>query len=259
MAESLDILVFSPHPDDAEIGCGGSLLLATDKGQQVVIADLSEGEQSTRGTRERRAREKATAADLLGLSDRLSVGLPDTEIGSDPANRQPLIQIIRETRPRIVLAPYWNDRHPDHAAAGTLVQHACFYAGVGKLGSGHPYRPERLFYYMLHNPFEPSLVVDISPVWSRKLAVLAAYESQLMSHKEKSETSGPDEGDRETAISRPDFMRAYEARAIWLGAMIGSAYGEAFFTSGPVPLSKLPGLDSPAPISDELPPYNVYL
>src|SRR5438094_231629 len=162
MAAPVDILAFSPHPDDAELGCGGSLLLAVDSGLRVAIADLSEGERSSRGAPEQRQKEKRRAADLLGLCERLSVGLPDSAIRTDPGQREPLIQLIRDLRPRIVLAPYWSDRHPDHAAAGKLVREATFYAGVTKVGTGRPYRPQRVFYYMIHRPFSPSFVVDVS-------------------------------------------------------------------------------------------------
>ncbi len=241
----LDILAFSPHPDDAELGCGGSLILAADEGLRVAIADLSAGEMSSRGTPEQRQQEKRKAADLLGLCARLSVGLPDTAIGTDPTHRLSLIQLIRETRPRLVLAPYWKDRHPDHAAAGKLVQEACFFAGVSKVGAGRPHRPERVYYYMLHHPFSPSFVVDISSVWDRKMAVVAAYRGQF-----QAEDSGV-----ETALSRPEFMRFLEARAVWFGAMIGAAYGEPFLTPGPVPLRQLPGTGSPVRAQGALPPY----
>jgi bacillithiol biosynthesis deacetylase BshB1 len=248
MNSSLDILAFSPHPDDAELGCGGSLILAADAGLRAAIADLSEGEMASRGTAEQREREKQKATDLLGLSARLSVGLPDTEIGTDPAHRLPVIQLIRETRPRIVLAPYWEDRHPDHAAAGKLVQEACFFAGVSKVGEGHPHRAERVYYYMLHHPFPPSFVVDISSVWERKMAAVAAYRSQI-----QAEGSG-----LETALSRPEYMRFIKARAIYYGVMIGAGYGEAFYSPGPVPLRGLPGLTGPPSPPGELPPYSMY-
>jgi bacillithiol biosynthesis deacetylase BshB1 len=248
MDSPLDILVFSPHPDDAELGCGGSLILAIDAGLRVAIADLSEGEMASRGTVEEREREKQKATDLLRLCTRLSVGLPDTEIGTDPAHRLPIVQLIRETRPRVVLAPCWEDRHPDHAAAGKLVQDSCFFAGVRKVGVGNPHRPERIYYYMLHYPFPPSFVVDISSVWERKIEVVAAYRSQLQSNHRGVET----------ALSRPAYMRFIEARAIYYGAMIGAAYGEPFYSPGPVPLREFPGLTDPPPPSGGLPPYSMY-
>jgi bacillithiol biosynthesis deacetylase BshB1 len=244
----LDILAFSPHPDDAELGCGGSLIMAADKGLRVAIADLSAGEMSSRGTLAQRQQEKEEAAALLGLSARLLVGLPDSKIGADPDHRLPVIQLIRETKPRFVLAPYRQDRHPDHAAASKLIQDACFFAGVSKIGTGRAHRPEQVYYYMIHYPFTPSFIVDISAVWERKLAVVTAYESQF-----QSEGSG-----FQTAISRPDFMNHLKARAAWLGAMIGVAYGEAFYLPGPVPVGELPGLSEPRLPPDELPAYRMY-
>jgi bacillithiol biosynthesis deacetylase BshB1 len=244
----LDILAFSPHPDDAELGCGGSLILAADSGLNVAVADLSAGEMSSRGTAEERQGEKEEAADRLGLRSRILVGLPDGEIGTEPAHRLAVIQLIRETRPRLVLAPYGQDRHPDHVRASQLVKDACFLAGVGKIGTGGPYRPEWVYYYMIHHPFEPSFVVDVSSVWDRKMAAVAAYRSQFQSA----------DGEFQTAISRPDFMRFVEARSIVYGAMIGAAYGEAFYLPGPVPLGGLPGFTGPAPAGGELPSYRTY-
>jgi bacillithiol biosynthesis deacetylase BshB1 len=246
--QMLDILAFSPHPDDAELGCGGSLILATDRGLNVGVADLSEGEMSSRGTPAQRRAEKQKAAELLGLQARLSTGLPDTEIGTDPAHRDAVIQLIRETRPRVVLAPFGEDRHPDHAAAGKLVREACFLAGVHKVGAGQPHRPERVYYYMIHQPFMPSFVVDISMVWEGKMAAVQAYKTQF-----HPDVSGP-----KTAISQSDFLRFIEARAIWFGTMIGAVYGEAFYTPGPVPLAQLPSLTDSSPESGALPTYRPY-
>ena len=248
MDKPLDILAFSPHPDDVELGCGGSLILASDQGLHVAIADLSEGEMSSRGTLEQRRLEKEEAASQLGLCNRLLVGLPDSEIGNDPAHRLTLIQLIRQTKPRIVLAPYDQDRHPDHSAASKLVQDACFFAGVSKVGTGTPHRPEHVYYYMIHQPFAPSFVVDISTVWDRKMAAIMAFKSQFAS----------DGGGPETAISRPGFMRVLEAKAVLHGAMIGASYGEAFFLLGPVPCLQLPGLMTPPTPPGELPAYSVF-
>jgi bacillithiol biosynthesis deacetylase BshB1 len=245
MMMAVDILAFSPHPDDAELGCGGSLILATDRGLRVAIADLSAGEMSSQGTPELRQREKECASERLGLCARFSVGLPDTEIGTDSAHRLPIIQLIRDTRPRIILAPNSQDRHPDHEGASRLIKEACFLAGVSKVGIGSPHRPEQIYYYMIHSPFLPSLVVDISRVWERKMAAVTAYQSQF-------KPGGA------TAISKPDFLHFIEAQAIVFGAMIGVSYGEAFYLPGPVPLRELPGLDNAFPPPGELPRYRVY-
>jgi bacillithiol biosynthesis deacetylase BshB1 len=248
MSKPLDILTFAPHPDDAELGCGGSLIRAVDQGLRVAVADLTVGEMGSRGTLEGRERERQQAAKLMGLQNRYSLGLPDSEIGADISQRMPLIELIRETRPRIVLIPYGEDRHPDHAAASELIQNACFFAGVRKVGKDQPHRPERTYYYSLHSPFPPTFVIDVSSTWERKMAAVRAYESQFQHNN----------GDVETALSSPSFMRTLEARAIWFGAMIGVAYGEAFYSPGPVALDVFPGLNGSALPQGELPPYSVY-
>jgi bacillithiol biosynthesis deacetylase BshB1 len=244
----VDILAFSPHPDDVELGCGGSLLLAGNKGLRVAVADLSRGEQSSRGTPDERKKERIKATKLLGLCDRFLLGLPDSRIGTDPEHLLSVVKIIRETRPRIILAPYWKGRHPDHEATGRLVREAFFYAGVATVGTGRPYRPERLFYYMINYPFEPSFVVDISSVWQNKMKILSVYSSQF-----QWDGSGP-----QTAISQPEFIRFIETRAIWFGTMIGVDYGEPFLVSGPVPLHELPGVDITVKHEGELPPFSMF-
>lgn len=245
---ALDILAFGAHPDDIELGCGGSLILAAEKGLTTGVADLTYAELSTRGTVEQRKEETSQATKILGLSQRWTLGLPDGQVGNDTDHVHPIVQLIRETRPQTVLAPYGKDRHPDHAAAGKLVRDACFLAGVSKVGEGTRHRPARIIHYMLSHPFEPSFVVDISAVWSRKLAAIQAYASQFQSGGQ----------DPATALSQHGFMRFIEARSVWFGAMIGAAHGEAFYMPGPVPLGELPG-EADTPLSPgALPPYSMY-
>jgi len=232
MEEALDILAFAPHPDDVELGCGGSLIAAADKGWRVAVADLTAGELSSRGTLEQRERETRRATELLGLTARYSLGLPDGGIGAHPDDRLPIIDVVRQTRPRIVLAPYWEDRHPDHYRSSSLVREACFFAGVGKIGDGEPYRPPLLYYYLLHTPFSPSFIMDVSAVWERRMAAVRAYESQFMAGQQTATT----------ALSRPGFLRALEARAVWFGWMIGANYGEPFLAATPMARDTLPGL-----------------
>jgi bacillithiol biosynthesis deacetylase BshB1 len=234
MTEPVDVLAIGAHPDDVEVGCGGVLLLALDAGLRVSVADLTAGERATRGTPERRAEERDRASELLGLAARLGVGIPDGTLGQDPGHRAAVIRLIRAIRPTIVLAPYPLDRHPDHAAAGDLVRQASFLAGVGRMeeDAGSPHRPDRLYHYMIHHPFTPSFVVDVSAVWDRKMAVVAAYESQF----------GHLPASPGTDLDRGSFLRVVEARATLHGAMIGVERGEAFHCRGPVPLGFLPGI-----------------
>jgi N-acetylglucosamine malate deacetylase 1 len=232
MGDALDILAFAPHPDDVELGCAGSLILAVDKGWRVAVADLTEGEMSSRGNPVLRQQEKDQASAILGLTARYSVHLPDGGIGTYPNHRLPVIELIRQTRPRIVLAPYWEDRHPDHMRSSTLVREAAFFSGVGKMGGGAPYRPKHLFYYMLHTPFDASFIIDVSSVWERRMASVQAYGSQFQSNHRGVETT----------LSRPEFLRALEARAIWFGWMIQAAYGEPFLNAAPLATAEFPGL-----------------
>ena len=245
---TLDVLAFAAHPDDAELGCGGSLILAADTGLKVSIADLTAAEMSSRGNVDTRREEAAVASKRLGLAERQNLDLPDTQIGSDPAHKLAIIQLIRKTKPQIVLAPYWVDRHPDHEATGRLVREACFLAGVGKVGEGPPHRPGKICYYMISHPFEPSFVVDISSVWDRKVAAVSAYASQFDPTRE-----GPD-----TPISQPGFMDLIEGRSIWFGKMIGAAYGEPFFMPGPVPMRELPRAANNGASPNSMPPYSMY-
>ncbi len=236
MMKTVDILAFSPHPDDAEFGCGGGLILSVKKGFRAAIADLTEGERSSRGSSMERKDEKERAAALIGLCARYSVGLPDTGINAGEPHMIAVIELIRELKPRIVLAPYWHDRHPDHEAAGKLVRSACFYAGVASIGEKEPFRPDRVFHYMIHSPFPPSFIVDISPVWEQKKDALKVYRTQF---------SREDPLMHPTAISDPGFMDYHEARSIYFGAMIGVRYGEPFFTRGPVYADGFPGAGDP--------------
>jgi N-acetylglucosamine malate deacetylase 1 len=230
----VDVLALSPHPDDVEIGCGGTLILSVAGGLRVAIADLTRGEASTRGTPAQRDVERREAARRLGIETRLTVGLPDGRLGVESGHRLALIRLIRELRPEVVLAPYWEDRHPDHAAAGALAREACFFAGCGRIGEGPPHRPRHLYHYMLHQPFAPSFVVDVSAVWEQRQGALAAYRSQFTA----------DLPDHPTALSSGSFLRAVEARAIEHGAMIGAAYGEPFLAPGPLYMSSLPRVDT---------------
>lgn len=232
MKATLDILAIGAHPDDVEIGCGGALILAADAGLRVAVADLTAGEMSTQGTPQVRERERAEASTLLGLCERMSLGIPDTRVGQEPWHSDALVTLLREYRPRIVLAPYPDDRHPDHAAAGRLVREACFFAGVSKFGAGEPHRPRRLYHYMLHHPFDPSFVLDVSAVWARRMAAVAAYESQFGSATEP-----------RTEIGSPAFLAKLTDRASYFGAMIGASHGEPFHCRGPLAVTTLPGLD----------------
>jgi len=230
--DPLEVLAFTAHPDDAEIGCGGALALAARRGLRVGVADLTDGERATRGTPARRATERGAATRTLQLSERIALGLPDGEVGCSREAVALVVEVIREARPRIVLAPNGVDRHPDHEAAAKLVRQGCFDAGVGSTGSGGLHRPAHQFSYMAHSPFDPSFVLDISEVWDQKQAAVTCYRSQF----------SPDGGGVATALSGADFLEVLEVRARWFGALIGTRHGEPYLCRGPVPLASLPGL-----------------
>lgn len=229
--DGVDVVAFAPHPDDVELFCGGTMLAAAAGGLSTAIVDLSDGELSTNGNLERRALERDAASDLMGLTARLGLSLPDGGLGVHESHRDAVVGALRELRPRVVLAPFGDDRHPDHVAAARLVRDACFLAGVRRYGSGAPHRPTRVYRYMLHTPFEPAVVVDVGSVWEARRRLLRVYESQV--------SRGA--GDESTALNDGRFVAMLEARAVHFGSMAGVAFGEPFDTDGPVLLQNLLG------------------
>lgn len=232
--QHLDILAIAPHPDDAEIACGGSLALARQKGLGVAILDLTRGEASSRGDPLRRRREAEEAALRLGGIHRYGLDLPDTRLGTEPGHAEAIVPLLRRLRPRILLIPDGVDRHPDHAAASALARRAVFLAGLARHGDGLPHRVDMVAAYAIHHPVTPSFVIDVSAVWPQRMHALAAYASQF----------GDGEGPA-TPLQGGDFLRAIEARAISHGALIGARYGEAFRLDGPVGLAGLEALLQP--------------
>jgi len=225
----LDLLVVAAHPDDAEIALGGTILATIASGSRVGIVDLSRGELSSRGTPELRAEETVAATELLGVHWRGCLDLPDGSIRDDDASRKALVAVFRDTRPKVVLAPWKDDLHPDHAGAGLLTYRSLYLGGVRHYhtdGSGPTvqHRAAALGYYMCHTPFEPSVVVDISEHWNRKLEVIRCYRSQFYDPSQE----GPP-----TKISRPQFMAAVEGRARDLGSRSGVEMGEAIIWQDP--------------------------
>jgi bacillithiol biosynthesis deacetylase BshB1 len=225
LLSELDVLAFAPHSDDAELFCGGTLLVAAERGLATAVVDLTEGELSTNP---RMPGEREAATELLGLATRVSLGLPDGDLRASADQREAVVDVLRELRPRVVLAPYGDDRHPDHAGAARLVTEACFLAGLGKVGAGSPHRPERVYRYMLHQPFEPSLVVDVSAVWERRRALFGVFASQVMG------TGSP------TGINEGGFLAVLEARAVLYGAQGGVERGEPLYVDGPLLVQALP-------------------
>jgi bacillithiol biosynthesis deacetylase BshB1 len=243
----IDVLAVGAHPDDVEVGCGGVLALCARSGMRVAIADLTGGELGTHGTPALRAEEVRRAGEILGVQTRVTLDLPDGGVGTDPAHRAAVVGLLREHRPRLVLAPYHlDDRHPDHAATGRLVREASFLAGVAKWGEGAPHRPARVHHYMLHSVFDPTYVVDVTAVWEQRTAAVTAFASQFSSAGD----------DPRTAIDDGGFLDLLAARARVFGAMIGAGRGEPFSCVGPLSLDRLPDLPA-APATE--PVYRAFL
>ncbi len=219
---ALDLLVIGPHPDDAELGLGGTLARASDLGFRTGVLDLSRGEAATKGTPEDRASEADAAARVLGLSVRRNLGWPDSRLRDDEERRLHLARELRELRPRVVMAPHANDRHPDHVAAAAIVPAAVHLAGLRSSPlPGEPWKPQRLLSYMGNGPFEATLVVDTSDyidIWEE---AVRCYRSQFT-------------GDAASETVTPDIFRTRRGRAAYWGTFIGARFGEPLWTPSPV-------------------------
>jgi N-acetylglucosamine malate deacetylase 1 len=230
---SVDILAFGAHPDDAELAASGTLIRAARAGASTGVITLTRGEMGSRGTPAARAAEFNAAAAVLGLSHHEMLCLPDGRLSSDDASREAVVREIREHRPRIVLLPHWEDRHPDHAAASRIVQDAAFLAGLHRLDTGQePHRPAELVYYMSSWEFEPSFIVDVSNVIEEKRRAIQAYGTQV--YNPSSDGDGPP-----TFISSEHYQGLLFSRMAHYGHLIGKTYGEPFLIRGYLEVSDL--------------------
>jgi bacillithiol biosynthesis deacetylase BshB1 len=224
----LDVLAFGAHPDDVELGCGGTMLRLADAGLRVGVVDLTAGERGSRGDAATRAAEAAKASAAMRLVVRETLGFPDTELEPTLALRKAVVGAIRRHRPRVVLAPLPRDLHPDHAAAGSAVRDAIYPSGMRNLdASGAPWRPEALLHYFMHDEDATALVVDVTDVWERRLDLARCFASQL-------QPSAAGDAEFPTLISRPDFLLRIEARARNWGRRAGVELGEPLVASGAV-------------------------
>jgi bacillithiol biosynthesis deacetylase BshB1 len=227
----LDALAFGAHPDDVELACSGTLIKLASQGYETGVIALTRGELSTRGSLEIRADEFDRAAKAMRVSAHKILDIPDGFIESSRSQKLKVIREIRTHRPRIVLAPYWADRHPDHANASVLVREAAFLAGLERIETNQDaFRPYRVVFYPCRYEFKPSFIVDISGFHDQKLRAIQAYESQF-DHPEKNRF-----GDQETNISRPEFLEAVITRSKQYGSYIGTAFGEPFLVREPLRL-----------------------
>ena len=233
MSEAVDIIFFGAHPDDVELSCGGTVAKCVKDGQRVAIVDLTRGEMGTRGTPQTRKREAASSAKILGASFRQQLDFHDGSLQTGREQELEIIELIRRARPQLVVAPWPDDRHPDHTRTGRLITEASFYAGLRALETGLPaHRPQTVLYYLQNYMIPPSFVVDVTKQWKTKMRSVAAYKSQF--HEPKSK-------EPQTFISDPKFLEMIEARGKHFGALIGVQYGEAFVTKQPPRLDDLLG------------------
>ena len=217
----IDALAFSPHPDDAEMGCGGLLLKLKDKGYRTGIIDLTRAELSTNGNLKTREEEIKEASKILGLDIRENLGLEDANIKNDYDSRLKVISAIRKYRPGLALIPFWRDRHPDHENSYKLLKDAIFISGLEKFKTGlDSYRPDVVINYMLHYEFKPSFIVDISQYYDKKFSAVAAYKSQFYSDVAKKVM---------THIASKYFFDIINSRHQCLGLKIRSEYGEPYY------------------------------
>lgn len=229
--QPLDWLVVAPHPDDAELGMGGAIVMGRRQSLQIGVLDLTDGEPTPHGTPALRESETAQATEALDLSWRGNLGLPNRSLQATLEARELLAGVIRQTRPRWLFAPYWVDAHPDHVAATELVEAARFWSKLTKTEMpGKPFHPERIFHYYcvhLRQAIQPAFVLDISDGWKAKRTAIAAYQSQFV-------------------VGRPTEPRTFldnlECEAGYWGKTIGCAYGEPFAAREPVALRSFEGL-----------------
>lgn len=225
----VDVLAIAAHRDDVEQTCGGTLLRMAARGLRTAILDLTQGEAGTRGTADDRAREAAESARLLGVSRREALDLPDGAIENTLENRMKIARVLREMRPRVVILPYWQARHPDHAIVASLGYDACFLSGLAKAPGASgvtaveetdppPHRPFKIVYASLYADVRPSFIVDITPFIEQRQAALMAYKSQYSNQATGKTLFVPEEEIRERMF----------AEARHYGLLAGVKYGEPF-------------------------------
>ena len=222
MGKQLDILAFGAHPDDVELGCGGTIAKQVNLGSKIGIVDLTRGELGTRGSAEIRDKEAALAAQILGVEFRHNMGFKDGFFQNDEVHQMEFVKIIRKYRPRIVLANAVSDRHPDHKKGSDLVSTACFLAGLPKIKTGQEaWRPDVVYHYIQFEEIEPNFVVDVSDFMSIKMEAVKAFRSQFFDASSK---------EPETIISSQEFLDSVYYRAANLGRLSRVKFAEGFTT-----------------------------
>lgn len=235
---TVDILVVGAHPDDAEVGVGGLIHKMVTQGYSVGILDLTEGELASRGSPAERAEEARVSAEILGVKRRECAKLEDGKIANTSEQQKKLIPLLRSFRPKVLIAPMSDDRHPDHGAAHELVRDANYFAGLAHLdpdAQREPHRAMRRYFYRVYgDPTIPQLVMDISEHMEAKLEALQQYKSQFYN---------PEYEGYPTYVSSPQFWDFVRTRAAYWGHRIGVQYGEPLYTTHPLGIDTLPNLE----------------
>lgn len=223
---SVDLVVFGPHPDDLEIGLGGTIARHTAAGHTVGLCDLTRGELGSNGTPDERVREAQAAADVLGAAWRENLGWPDGGILPTPELIRSAVDLLRAHRPKAIAVPYWEDRHPDHGAASRVLDLAAFRSGLRRyLTDAEAWRPEWICYYFINNHIAPSFVVDVSAHYEQKRAALACHRSQF---------APQDSSAVATRLTATSFQQLIESRDAQFGAQIGVAFAEGLVVREPL-------------------------
>ncbi len=239
---SCDLLVFAAHPDDAELCCGGLLLLSAKQGWKTGVIDLTRGEMGSLGTPELRVQEAEAAAKVLGLTVRRNLGLPDGRLCDCDEYRETIVRIIRELRPQIIIGPPPEDHHADHMAVAQLLRQSFFFSGVRKyLPELDPWRPKALLQHYSSRPIEPKCIVDVTEVIEERFEAIRCYKSQF---------DVPQPKDFPIRLASSGFLDSIRASLMHYGAMIGVPYGEPYASETPLPVGNLVGLFSHEPWKD---------
>ncbi|MEG6521457.1 bacillithiol biosynthesis deacetylase BshB1 [Desulfotomaculum sp. 1211_IL3151] len=219
-------MAIGAHPDDVEVGAGGLVARFVHQGIRVGIVDLAAGEMSTNGTVEERRQEAQRAALMLGAVWRKCLGLPDRDIALIKENVQALVTLIRESKPQLIICPYWEDRHPDHVNAAKLTAEANFDAGLKRIAPHlPPHRAKYIWHYFLSTAVEPQFVVDVSPFYEIKRAAIKAHQTQFGKDREQQTFLNTGPG---------SMLSIIESRDRFYGARTGCMYGEGFITTAPL-------------------------
>lgn len=232
----VDIMAFEAHPDDIEIGCAGTLIKMVEQGKSVVLVDLTQGEMGTRGTVEIRKIEAENSRKVIGAVARENLKIEDGNVCVTKENRVKIADVIRKYRPKIVLIPYFKDRHPDHYQASELIYQGTYHAGLAKIETEYEsYRPEKVIYYSLFADIDnPSFIVDISEQFDQKMEAIYSFATQFKAE---------DDFYAETKLTSRSYHRMMEFRMGYIGSLIGKDYGEAFLVRGNIAVEDITAVE----------------